>query len=174
MLKFILKGIHVKRFHYVGLDLEVIDEEKYKQQLEEVDVQVEEGDVVPANMHVTISHGMTKQKPLTSDDSKDASTATTDPPTAANPDEEIEAMVADPDIPSPPIYPLGSVLLHVHVTYESEDTYEITTNMEERKNKDQTGGNFQEYSLTNRKLNAWTFTGCISGHVELDYIVTKI
>ena len=80
-----------------------------------------------------------------------------------------EIKKVDSDIPQVIKYPLGSVLVHVVVFYESEDNYDVVS-MESRKDN----SNFQEYELSNIKRNFWTFSACISGHVDLTWQLVRI
>jgi hypothetical protein len=70
-------------------------------------------------------------------------------------------------------YPLGSVLLHVEVEFETEGSYfkyhKISMN-----NQVEIVDEHGENQTKRQSKKKWTFEACISGHVEMDWIVSHI
>lgn len=66
------------------------------------------------------------------------------------------------DLPDEPIYPEGSVVASVDVSFRSFEKYE-------RRIK---GG--EDTILERESTSLWTFKGCISGHSDLEWIVVKV
>ncbi len=73
--------------------------------------------------------------------------------------------VPGPDLsPQPVEFPPGSVLAHVSVLVDSQEKYEVTV-------EGQTGGPLVQ---TSAKGTALCLTGCVSGHVPLNWQITDM
>lgn len=144
--KFILKDVRINDFKIVSVNVEVVDENIFEtQQIEEEEISLSSFSVPSTDDSDSVGQ---KKGDITNETIKSK---------------------ADSDMPESIKYPLGSVLANVVVYYESEDIYEVVS-----KEPLQGDVNFQEFELSNTKRNFWSFSACISGHVDLNWQVVRI